>query len=160
MSIFTIPKMVTYSGTTNLGLLNNYIDMKDRFEIERLKENVREQIVLAMRRRVSTFKDYVTTVVLEFRHPEYELIMNTDYGCKDDNRYYCYLPKTDQFIYLDNCGYSNLLIFNDKIKCWFAYDKDKKETVTFEALDTDAQIAFLNMLDLFLDRENWSFIPY
>jgi hypothetical protein len=62
--------MVTYSGTTNLGLLNNFIDMNDRIEIQRLKEKVREKIVLAMRRRVSTFKDYVTTVVKEFRHPE------------------------------------------------------------------------------------------
>ena len=160
MTIFTIPKMVTCSGTTNLGLLNNYIDMKDRFEIQRLKENVREQIVLAMRRRVFAFKDYVTADMSEFKHREYELIKDTDYGRKDDNMYYCYLPKTDQFIYLDNSGYSNLLIFNDKIKCWFAYDKDKKEKVTFEALDTDAQIAFLNMLDLFLDDKNWSSIYY
>jgi hypothetical protein len=36
------------------------------------------------------------------------------------------------------------------------YDNDKKKHVVFEALDTDAQIAILKMLDTFMDYSHWS----
>lgn len=42
--------------------------------------------------------------------------------------------------------------------CWFVADADKKKMVTFEALDTDTQIAVLKMLNRFLDYHNWQLI--
>lgn len=60
-----------------------------------------------------------------------------------------FLPGFVQFIYENSYLRSDLIFFDDKIKCWFVYDGDKKEYVTFAALDTDSQIAFYTMLDSF-----------
>ena len=54
-----------------------------------------------------------------------------------------FLPGFVQFIYENSYLRSGLIFFDDKIKCWFVYDGDKKEYVTFAALDTDSQIAFI-----------------
>ena len=59
-----------------------------------------------------------------------------------------FLPGFVQFIYENSYLRSDLIFFDDKIKCWFVYDGDKK--VTFAALDTDSQIAFYTMLDRLL----------
>lgn len=61
-----------------------------------------------------------------------------------------FLPGFVQFIYENSYWRSDLIFFDDKIKCWFVYDGDKKEYVTFAALDTDSQIAFYTMLDRLL----------
>ena len=129
--------------------------MEDLVKIENLKEKVREEIVLAMRRRVEDFKYYVTCNK-NYEHPEREFIKDKDYGCKDGKYYYWSLPNAVQFIYQNSHWCSNGIFFNDKIKCWFVRDKDKKGPVTFEALDTDSQIACLEMLDHFIDWKNWS----
>lgn len=119
-------------------------------EIEKMKEKVREEIVLSMRRHVDGFKLYLTDY--SWFDSKYELSRDEHYGCKDDNYYYCFFPKTVHFIYLKSHWCSNCIFFDDTIKCWFVYDGDKKKYVTFEALDTDAQIEFLNMLDHFVAR--------
>ena len=141
---------------------------KDIVEISHLKEEVREKIVLAMRRRVEGFKGQVTDDDEKSEHPlflfveckdyrvEYHFVKDKDYGCKDDNYYYCFFPKVIQFSYQNSHWCSNCIFFDDKFKCWFVYDKDKNDFVTFEALDTESQIAFLRMLGNFLNREYWT----
>ena len=149
----------------NLSLLYllkiKYIEMekfweRDFYKISDAKRNVREQIVLAMWRSVDSFKDYVCS---EDKHDNYpkEVSGRTNYGCEKDNYYYCFLPGFVQFIYENSYWRSDLIFFNDKIKCWFVYDGDKKEYVTFEALDTDSQIDILKMLDNLLFSRTWSF---
>lgn len=86
---------------------------------------------------------------------EYKFVKDKHYGSKD-NYYYCFFPKVVQFIYQNSHWHSDCIFFDDKFKCWFVYDKDKNDYVTFEALDTDTQIAFLRMLDNFLNYENWT----
>ena len=140
---------------------------KDIVEIGHLKEEVREKIVLAMRRRVVGFKSCVTDekesehrlyqfVECKDYRDEYHFVKGEDYGCKDDNYYYCFFPKDIQFIYQNSHWCSNCIFFDDKFMCWFVYDKDKNDFVTFEALDTESQIAFLRMLGNFLNFENWT----
>jgi len=141
--------------------------MKKNFEIEHKKEEVREKIVLEMRRLVGAFKSYVTGTDRS-EHPlyrfvedayykdEYHFTKDKHYGCKDDKYYYCFFPKDVHFIYKNSHWCSNIIFYNDEFKCWFVYDKDNKKYVTFEALDTDSQIAFWNMLDCFVDHEYWT----
>lgn len=136
-------------------------------KIRNSKEKVREDIVLAMRRRVADFKSYLTDSNYESKHlaayffedyPDdyYYFTSGKDYGCKDDIYYYWIPLKVVEFIYQNNHYRSNRIAFNDKFKCWFVYDKDKNEHVTFEALDTDSQIVFLEMLDHFVDYKCWT----
>jgi hypothetical protein len=123
---------------------------RDFYQIEAsLRKEVKEKIVLAMWRAVDYFKDYVSS---EDEHDNYpkEVSGRTNYGCEKDNYYYCFLPGFVQFIYENSYLRSDLIFFDDKIKCWFVYDGDKKEYVTFAALDTDSQIAFYTMLDRLL----------
>ena len=124
---------------------------EEAFKIKNLQRDVREQIVLAKWRTVDWFKDYVTA---EDEHEYYPKEVSIDgkyirinYGCEKDNYYYCFLPDFVQFVYKNSYWRSNLIFFDDNIKCWFVYDGDKKEYVTFEALDTDSQIEFYMMLD-------------
>ena len=131
---------------------------KEVNEIMDKKRKIREDLVLAMFRRIESFKFYVTDTERYYKHPEREYIRDEHYGCKDDIKYYFLLPNTVQFIYQNNHGHSDLLFFNDKLQCWFVIDKEKKEKVTFTALDTDAQIAILDMIDHFLNWENWGYI--
>ena len=129
--------------------------MRQISNIEKLHEKTREELVLSMRRYVDRFKefvindndDYPKEVSIEGKY------IRTQYGCEKDIYYYCYLPRYVQFIHEDSHWHSNLIFFNDKIKCWFVYDEDKKEYVTFEVIDTDSQIVFYSMLDELL--HNW-----
>ena len=129
--------------------------IEDFREIKRLQVDIQEKIVLAMRRKVNWFKDFVNAEDGEYDYyPKYSTIVSiegertrqTNYGCEKEKYYYCFLEGFVEFIYQNSYWKSNLIFYNDKIKCWFVYDKDKKERVTFEALDTDAQIAFLKKL--------------
>lgn len=122
---------------------------RDKDKILLLQREVREQLLLAMRRAVDYFKDYVSSEDGYNNYPKEES-GRTNYGCEKDNYYYCFLPGFVQFIYENSYWHSDLIFFDDKIKCWFVYDGDKKEYVTFEALDTDSQIAFYKMLDRLL----------
>lgn len=124
-------------------------------QVLKLKEKVRDEICLAMRRRVELFKELLTSDK-HYIHPEFEYIKDRHYGCKDDTLYYCSLPERVQFIYKNSQWSSNRVIFNDEFKYWGVYDKDTKEVAVFEALDTDAQIAILKMLDTFMYDSNWS----
>ena len=128
----------------------------DVIQVLRLKDKVRDEICLAMRRRVELFKERLTGDMYS-NHPEFEYIKDQHYGCKDDKLYYCSLPERVQFIYKNSLWSSNKLIFNDDLKCWGVYDNDKKKGVVFEALNTDAQIAILKMLDTFMDYSHWSY---
>ena len=130
--------------------------LRDVIEVLRLKDKVRDEICLAMRRRVELFKELLTSDKYS-NHPEFEYIKDQHYGCKDDKLYYCLLPERVQFIYKNSLWSSNKLIFNDDLKCWGVYDNDKKKVVVFEALNTDAQIAILNMLVTFMDDSHWSY---
>lgn len=122
-------------------------------EIYDLQEKVREELVLGMRRRVWRFKDYMTD---EYYRSDYDYERGKHYGCKDDIYYYYILPEVVQFIYQNSLYRAKWIFFNDKFKCWFVYDEDKKEYVTFEALDTDTQIEIFSMLDVFLFDKDWS----
>lgn len=130
--------------------------LRDVIEVLRLKDKVRDEICLAMRRRVELFKELLTSDKYS-NHPEFEYIKDQHYGCKDDKLYYCLLPERVQFIYKNSLWSSNKLIFNDDLKCWGVYDNDKKKVVVFEALNTDAQIAILKMLVTFMDDSHWSY---
>ena len=127
---------------------------RDFYKIEKAKRDVREQILVAMWRSVDSFKQYVSAEDEHDNYPKEVSIggkyVRTNYGCEKDNYYYCFLPGFVQFIYENSYWRSDLIFFDDKIKCWFVYDGDKKEYVTFEALDTDSQIAFLGQLDRIL----------
>jgi hypothetical protein len=129
--------------------------LKDVIEVLRLKDKVRDEICLAMRRRVKLFKELLTSDKYS-NHPEFEYIKGQDYGCKDDKLYYCLLPERVHFIYKNSQWSSNRVIFDDELKYWMVYDNDKKKDVVFEALNTDAQIAILKMLDTFIDHSHWS----
>ena len=136
---------------------------KDFYKIRQLQENAREEVVLAMRRRVGVFKWYVTgnsksehlgCLFIEGYEGNYYFVKDKHYGCKDDY-YYCFFPVPVQLVYQNSHLSSNCIFFNDRFKCWFVYDEVKNEFVTFEALDTDTQIAFLEMLDNFVDDKYW-----
>lgn len=128
------------------------------YEIRDLREKVREELVLAMRERVEWFKEYLTgKYKRKYEFPPYGYyVKDKHYGCKDDFYYYCKLPEVVPFIYKNSLYHAEWIFFNDKFKCWFVYDKDKNEYVTFEALDTDSQIALFNMLFDFVARDAWS----
>ena len=133
---------------------------EEAFKIKILQRDVREQIVLAMWRSVDWFKAYV---IAEDEHENYPKEVSIEgkyirinYGCEKDNYYYCFLPGFVQFVYQNSYWRSDLIFFDDNIKCWFVYDGDKKEYVTFEALDTDSQIAFYEMLDNLLFSKHWT----
>lgn len=124
-------------------------------EIYKLREKVREELVLDMRRCVEWVKDYMTD---KYRRKNYDYEKGKHYGCKDDIYYYYILPEVVQFIYQNSLYRAKWIFFNDKFKCWFVYDEDKNEYVTFEALDTDTQIEIFRMLDDFLYDKNWSWV--
>lgn len=134
---------------------------KDFWEIESLQRNIQEKIVLAMRRKVDWFKDFVNAEDGEYDdYPKYSTIVSiegertrqTNYGCEKEKYYYCFLEGFVEFIYQNSYWKSNKIFYNDEIKCWFVSDRDKKKCVTFEALDTDAQIAFLEKLSYLYNK--------
>jgi hypothetical protein len=123
--------------------------MRPIHNIAKLQEKNREEIFLSMRRCVGIFKEFVIDDHDDYpKHVSIEgKYIRTQYGCEKDIYYYCFLPGRVQFIHEDNHWRSNLIFFNDKIKCWFVYDEGRKEYVAFEVIDTDAQIAFFRKLD-------------
>lgn len=130
--------------------------LRDVIEVLKLKDKVRDEICLAMRRRVEWFKGLLTSDKY-YNHSEFEYTKDKHYGCKDDKLYYCLLPERVQFIYKNSQWSSNRVIFDDELKYWMVYDNDKKKSVAFEALNTDTQIAILQMLNTFMDDSNWSY---
>ena len=132
--------------------------MKQIYKIQELREKVREELVLMMRSYAPLFKEYMSLDTPPAEHnPRYVMIKGVNYGCKDNNYFY-FLPNNVQFIYRNSMRISNIIYYNDTIKCWFVYDKDKEESTAFEALDTDSQIDFFAMLDNFLSANDWQFM--
>ena len=125
-----------------------------KHEIYKLREKVREELVLDMRRSVKSIKFYMTDT--DYHREDYDYEKGKHYGCKNDIYYYYILPEVVQFIYQNSLYRAKWIFFNDKFKCWFVYDEDKNEYVTFEALDTDTQIEIFWMLEKFLDFKHWS----
>lgn len=132
--------------------------MKQKIDdIYNLREKVREELVLDMRRCVKWVKHYMTD---EYRRKDYDYEKGKHYGRKDDIYYYYILPEVVQFIYQNSLYRAKWIFFNDKFKCWFVYDEDKKEYVTFEALDTDTQIEIYRMLEEFLNDKDWWWLGF
>ena len=69
----------------------------DVIQVLKLKDKVRDEICLAMRRRVELFKERLTSDMY-FNHSEFEYIKDEHYGCKDDKLYYCLLNETNEII--------------------------------------------------------------
>ena len=128
------------------------MNSKNYYDICNQKEKVREELVLAMRRLSIIFKNNITEGYY-YDNPQ----RPCDYGCKNDIIYYYYLSKEVHFIYQNNHYCAKKIEFHDKFRCWAVYDKDKKEHVAFDALDTDSQIELLEMLDDFLDVRYWNY---
>ena len=126
-------------------------------DIYNLREKVLEELVLDMRRCVKWVKHYMTD---EYRRKDYDYEKGKHYGRKDDIYYYYILPEVVQFIYQNSLYRAKWIFFNDKFKCWFVYDEDKKEYVTFEALDTDTQIEIYRMLEEFLNDKDWWWLGF
>ena len=125
-------------------------------EICNLQEKVREELVLAMRRFSKSFKRYITEGYFYYDSIyAYKYTKGKDYGLKNDIIYYYNLPEEVHFIYQNSLYHAKRIFFNDKRRYWAVEDKDKKETVTFDALDTDTQIELFKILDDFLDFVNW-----
>ena len=92
-----------------------------------------------------------------FEHPDYNYYKKgEDYGLKNDINYYYNLPKEIHFIYQNSLYHAKWIFFNDKHRYWAVGDEDKKETVAFDALDTDTQIELFKMLNDFLNYEYWN----
>lgn len=80
--------------------------------------------------------------------------------------YYCYLPNKVEFINRYNKWRSNLIFYNDEIGAWYVYNNDHsrelweteypkeldnhEKIVCVNELDTDTQIAFLELLETIL----------
>ena len=132
--------------------------MKQKIDdIYNLREKVREELVLDMRRSVKWVKHYMTD---KYYRSDYDYEKGKHYGRKDDIYYYYILPEVVQFIYQNSLYRAKWIFFNDRFKCWFVYDEDKNEYVTFEALDTDTQIEIYRMLEEFLNDKDWWWVGF
>lgn len=116
-------------------------------DIYKQQEKVREDLVIAMRRFRNDLKEFITASNY-YENPNGNgcIWKGKHYGCKDDIYYYYILPEVVPFIYQNSLYHAKWIFFNDKYMCWFVYDEDKNEYVTFEALDTDSQIALCRIL--------------
>lgn len=116
--------------------------------IKLLKENIRDNIYKEMNKLVSIFKDYV--IVEHDNNPKYTLIggicTRINYGSKDNEYFWCYLPEDVKFIHKNKVWRSNMIFYDDNIKWWYIYNRDNKQYVEFGEMDTDSQIAMLEML--------------
>ena len=122
--------------------------MKD-YSIHGLRDKVRNEIVLRMRGNVEWFKKYVTALDHDDYSPFTEIDgkVRTNYGVNNE-KYFCYLPENDiLFIHKNSMWRADMIFFHDEIKCWFVRNSEEKKSVAFDALDTDTQIAFLDLLE-------------
>ncbi len=117
-------------------------------KIKDLKENLREVIDKEMRGLVRKFKDYV--VVDHPDNSKYQIIEGVctriNYGCEGNRYYYYWLAPDLEFIHLHSLWRVYAIYYDDKLKWWFVYNKDKHDCTEFNELDTDAQIKMLEML--------------
>jgi hypothetical protein len=115
--------------------------------IKLMKEDVRDEINRELRRLTTKFKDYVS-VDHEY-NPKFTLVdgicTRINYGCKDDTYFWCYLPDDVNFIHLNKIWISNMIFYNSKLNWWYVYNRDNKQYVEFNEMDTDSQIKMLEM---------------
>ena len=43
-----------------------------------------------------------------------------------------------------------MIFYNDELNWWYVYNRDNKQYVEFDEMDTDSQIAMLEMLENYL----------
>lgn len=117
--------------------------------IKLLKENIQDEIDNELNRIVCEFKDYVTKE--HENNPKFTLIEGIctrfNYGSKDNTYFWCYLPNDIKFIHNNKICKTNMIFFNDELKCWCVYNRDIKTHLEFNEMDTDSQIAMLEMLE-------------
>lgn len=155
-------------------------------KIKLAKENIQDDILKAMMGLVDKFKEYVA--VDHTIYPKHQVVegicTKLNYGIikndypniplqifenREDNNYFCFLPEKIEFYnrYSNNHKwYTNLIFYNNKLKCWFVYnviakswwgedhlclkeiEADKLEE--FTSLDIETQIKFLEQLEKLL----------
>ena len=117
--------------------------------IKDLKRSLRKDIDKRIRGLVDKFKEYVS-VDDHAGFPKHLIIEGmwhrNNYGYKDGN-YYCYLPEFVEFIHRYKIWRTNIIVYNEKHNWWFVYNKEKKEQLEFDELDTDAQVKMLELLE-------------
>ena len=121
--------------------------------IKLLKENIQDNIHNELNKLVCAFKDYV--IVEHDNNPKYTLVggicTRINYGCKDNIYFWCYLPSDVKFIHNNKIWISNMIFYNDELNWWYVYNRDNKQYVEFDEMDTDSQIAMLEMLENYLE---------
>lgn len=122
--------------------------------IKILKENIQNEIIIELNRQVCKFKDYV--IVEHDDNQKFTLVggicTRINYGCKDNKYFWCFLPDDIKFIHNNKKWISNMIFYNDELKWWYVYNRDNKQYVEFDSLDTDSQIAMLEMLENILNQ--------
>lgn len=115
--------------------------------IKTLKESIHNEIAREMNRLIPKFKKYVCEEHSnDTKHVFIEGIWHrNNYGYKD-NYYYCYLSDFVQFIHNYSIWRIDVIFYNDKLNWWFVYDKEKEKYTEYNELDTDSQIALLELL--------------
>lgn len=116
--------------------------------IKVLKKSIHNEIAREMNRLIPKFKKYVSEEHSD--NPKHVLIegiwYRNNYGY-DNNCYYCYLSDFIQFIHINEIWQINVIFYNDKLNWWFVYDKEKEKYTEYNDLDTDSQIALLELLN-------------
>ena len=115
--------------------------------IKVFKKSIHNEIAREMNRLIPKFKKYVSEE--HSNNPKHVFIEGiwhrNNYGYKD-NYYYCYLSDFVQFIHNYNIWRIDVIFYNDKLNRWFVYDKEKEDYTEYNELDTDSQIALLELL--------------
>ena len=123
--------------------------------IKDLKRSLRKDIDKRIRSLVDKFKEYVS-VDNHAGFPKHLIIEGmwhrNNYGYKNGN-YYCYLPEFVEFIHRRKIWKADIIIYNENFNWWYVYNKEKKEQLEFNELDTDAQIKMLELLENRLENK-------
>ena len=123
--------------------------------IKDLKRSLRKDIDKRIRSLVDKFKEYVS-VDNHAGFPKHLIIEGmwhrNNYGYKNGN-YYCYLPEFVEFIHRRKIWKADIIIYNENFNWWYVYNKETKEQLEFNELDTDAQIKMLELLENRLENK-------
>ena len=123
--------------------------------IKDLKRSLRKDIDKRIRSLVDKFNEYVS-VDNHAGFPKHLIIEGmwhrNNYGYKNGN-YYCYLPEFVEFIHRRKIWKADIIIYNENFNWWYVYNKETKEQLEFNELDTDAQIKMLELLENRLENK-------
>ena len=124
--------------------------------IKDLKRSLRKDIDKRIWGLVDKFKEYVS-VDNHAGFPKHLIIegmwYRNNYGYRNGN-YYCYLPEFVEFIHRRKIWKTDIIIYNENFNWWYVYNKETKEQLEFNELDTDAQIKMLELLENRLENKN------